>query len=89
MELLVWCVVQDWTRTYVVQVPESFAKVGYVAVIADGVCRDYDGFFDEDPFRVLAVCAHASSRREAEMVMNSMDEFSKWNEDSISEVGGL
>lgn len=73
-ELLVWCVVQDWTRTYVVQVPESYAKVGYVAVIAEGICRDYDGFFDEDPFRVLAVCYNASSRREAEMVMQSMEE---------------
>lgn len=72
-ELMVWCVVQDWVRVYAVQVPESFAKVGNVAVIAEGVCRDYDGFFDEDPFRIMAVCAHATNRREAEAVMNSME----------------
>lgn len=88
-ELMVWCVVQDWVRTYVLRVPESYAKVGEVATVVNGVCRDYNGLYDEDPFRILAVCAHATSRREAEMVMDSMNEFSKWNEDSISEVGGL
>ena len=89
MELLVWCVVQDWVSTYVTQIPEKYARVGEVATAVNGECRDYSGLYDEDPFRVLAVCAHATNRREAEMVMNAMNEFSKWDEDHINEVKGL
>lgn len=83
MEMLVWCVVEDWVSIYVMQVPEKYAKVGEVATVVDDECRDYSGLYDEDPFRVLAVCAHASSRREAEMVMNAMNEYSKWDEDQV------
>lgn len=73
MELLVWCVVQDWVSTYVTQIPEKYARVGEVATMVDGICRDYSGLYDEDPFRVLAVCYSATNRKEAEAVMSSME----------------
>lgn len=72
-ELMVWCVVQDWVSTYVVQVPEKYARVGEVITLADGIYRDYNGLYDEDPFRILVVCAHATNRKEAEAVMNSLE----------------
>lgn len=73
-ELLVWCVVRDWVSTYVKQVPEKYARPNEVtAVYPDGSFADYTGCYGEEPLQILAVCAHAVSRRDAELVLNSME----------------
>jgi hypothetical protein len=74
MELLVWCVVEDWISRYVRQIPEKYARVNEVtAIYPDGSFADYTGCYGEEPVRVLAVCAHAVSRQDAELVLNSME----------------
>ena len=74
MELLVWCVVEDWISVYVQQIPEKFARVGEVlATYPNKSFGDYaGGIYDEEPMRVLVVCPTAVNRREAEQVLNSI-----------------
>ncbi len=74
MELMIWCVVEDWISIHVQQVPEKFARVGEIlAVYPNKSFADYaGGIYGEEPMRVLAVCPTAVNRREAEQVLNSM-----------------